>query len=177
MVKSKILNAVVKLTHKSRRTIVLGYGSKLIIPVYGEHYGQEHRQTALKQLYELSAGKIISFNLLPQDTYQKVKGWPEEPFLNVVPVNNFSVEKDNWLGYIAPLKPSLDNVDPDLDKELYTKQLDRKKYVDKIVKLGHKCTLTIPGKVILEKYDGHPDYQLILFASHKEIDSWLDKLR
>ena len=177
MVKSKVLKTITKWIHEPEEIISLGYGSKLIIPVYGEHYGQEHHQTTLKRLYKTSGGKVISFNLLPQNAFQKVKGWPEEPFLNVVPMNNFSVEKNNWLGYIAPLEPNLENVDPDLDKELYDEQLDRKKYVDKIVKLGHKRTLTIQGKVILEEYDGHPDYQIILFASHKEIDNWLNKLR
>lgn len=177
MIKPKILKTATKWVHKSDEVISLGYGSKLIISVYGEHFGQEYRQTALKRLYKASGGKVISFKLLPQCTYQKAKGWPEEPFLNVIPVDDYSVEKDNWLGYIAPLEPSLENVDPDLDEELYAKQLDRKEYVEKIVKLGHKCTLIIPGKVILEEYDGRPDYQLILFASHKEIDSWLDKLR
>lgn len=93
MVKSKILKAATKWVHKSDKVITLGYGSKLIISVYGEHFGQEHRQTALKRLCKASGGKVISFKLLPRCIYQKAKGWPEEPFLNVTPVNDYSVEK------------------------------------------------------------------------------------
>lgn len=147
---------------KSRKTVFLDYGNKLIIPVYGEQYGQSHRQTALRQLYKKHGEKVIEFSLAPQSVYQEAMGWPEKPFLNVLPRGNIRVEKSNWLGYISPLEP---DVKDDEHK-------DRLEYTKKIILIGEKVPLVVKGKIIKE----YKEYSIILFASHKEIDENLEKL-
>lgn len=140
----------------------LGYGSRLIIPVYGEQYGQSHAQSTLKKLYKQHPEKVTDFSLVPQDDYQKEKGWPEEPFLNVLPNGDFTVSKKSWLGYISPFEPEEDD-------EIHR---DRQAYTQKLVELGKKIPIIIKGKIIKEG----DEYSIILFASHKEIDNYLNKL-
>lgn len=144
------------------QVIFLDYGSHLIIPVYGEQYGQDHRQTALKSLYSKYGEKVIEFSLAPQDDYQRQMKWPEEPFMNVLPRGNFCVSKENWLGYISPFEPEEDDAT----------HKDRQLYTDKLVKLGKLTPLIVKGKVIKEG----SEYSVILFASHSEIDHYLDEL-
>ncbi|MBQ6510777.1 hypothetical protein IJI94_02305 [Candidatus Saccharibacteria bacterium] len=147
-----------------RETISLNYGSKLIIPVNGECYGQSHSQNALKSLYKKYGQSIIDFSLAPQNNYQKEHKWPEEPFLNVLLGGRFIVSKENWLGYIAPI--DLDDYDDDIHK-------DRSDYIEKLIRLGKVAHVTIKGKVIKEGFE----YSVLLFASHKEIDGYLDKYK
>ena len=144
------------------QVIFLGYGNNLIIPVYGEQYGQDHSQNSLKDLYKKHGEKIIEFSLAPQDEYQRQMQWPEEPFLNVLPRGNFQVSKNSWLGYIHPFEPE--------KKDKIHK--DRQLYTDKLIELGKKAPIIIKGKIIKEG----AEYSVILFASHKEIDNYLQEL-
>ena len=144
------------------QVIFLDYGSHLIIPVYGEQYGQDYDQTALKNLHSEYGEKVIEFSLAPQDDYQRDAGWPEEPFMNVLPRGEFTVSKENWLGYIHPFEPEDDD-------EVHK---DRQRYTDKLIKLGKLAPLVVKGKVIKEG----SEYSVILFASRKEIDQHLKKL-
>jgi hypothetical protein len=148
-----------------KRVIFLDYGNNLIIPVYGEHYAQDSKQKALKKLYKEHKSKIIEFSLAPQDDYQKRAQWPEEPFLNVLPRGEFTITKDNWIGYIAPAR--LEDC-----KDSAVRQ-DRRKYTKKIIELGKLNPVIIKGKIIKEG----TEYSVILFASHKEIDKYLEELR
>ena len=147
---------------KSRKIVFLGYGNNLIIPVYGEHFGQSHKQTALSNLYKEYGEKVIDFSLAPQSVYQESMGWPEKPFLNVLPVGNYRVTQDNWLGYISPLDPDIKD----------SEHKDRLKYTKKLIELGEQVPLVVKGKIIKE----NGEYCVILFASHKEIDQELEKL-
>lgn len=142
--------------------IFIGYGNNLIIPVYGEQYGQSHTQKTAKELYKKYGEKIIDFSLAPQDDYQKKAGWPEEPFTNVLPRGNFVVSKDSWLGYIAPFEPERQDGE----------HLDRQEYTDKLIKLSKLAPVIVKGKIIKEG----SEYSIILFGSHKEIDENLKKL-
>ncbi len=146
----------------NKQIIFLDYGNKLIIPVYGEQYGQSHSQKTLKKLYKKYGEKVIEFSLVPQDDYQKDKGWPFEPFANVLPADEFTVSKKSWLGYISPFEPEF------RDKE----HLDRQEYVDKVVKLTKIAPVIIKGKIIKEE----EQFSLLLFASHRVIDDYLEKL-
>lgn len=182
LIKKSTINKVSKLLFKTRKkpkrkprlapvlekkllpgqVVFLDYGSHLIIPVYGEHYAQDHRQTALKSLYSKYGEKVIDFSLAPQDDYQRQMKWPEEPFMNVLPRGNFYVNRGSWLGYISPFEP--ENSDK-IHK-------DRQAYTDKLVKLGKLAPVIIKGKIIKEG----SEYSVILFASHEEIDKYLDEL-
>lgn len=144
------------------QTIFLGYGSKLIIPVYGEVYAQGRKQTALKRIYANYGNKIMNFSLLPQSEYQKEREWPEMPFLNVVPFGETTQNADNWLGYIHPFEPEND------DEEHITRQ----KYTAKLVKLGMSNKVVVKGKVVKEG----SEYSMLLFASRKEIDAHLSRI-
>ena len=145
-----------------RQVIFLDYGNNLIIPVYGEHYGQDHSQTALKTLYQKYGEKVIEFSLAPQDDYQRKMGWPEKPFLNVLPRGNFRVSKESWLGFIHPFEPER--------KDKIHK--DRQLYTQKLIEIGEKYPIIIKGKIIKED----SEYSVILFASHTEIDKYLKEL-
>lgn len=148
---------------KNKQVIFLDYGSHLIIPVYGEEYAQDGKQTALKRIYKQYGNKVIDFSLLPQSDYQKSKGWPESPFLNVAPKGHVLQTKDNWLGYIHPFEPSIDD-------EVHK---DRKRYIEKLIFVGDQYHVIIKGKVIKED----STFSLLLFASHKEIDSYFSTLK
>lgn len=160
--KKKIPRPILEKKLLPGQVIFLDYGSHLIIPVYGEHYGQDHSQAALKSLYSKYGEKVIEFSLAPQDDYQRQMKWPEEPFMNVLPRGNFAVSKDNWLGYISPFDPD-DNDKVHKDRQLYTA---------KLVELGKLAPVIIKGKIIKEG----SEYSVILFASHNEINKYLDKL-
>lgn len=155
------------------------YGSKLILPVFGEEYGQDSKQTKLKQLYKETEGKVTEFSLTPQDEYQARKKWPEEPFLNVMPKGEYTVRKDNWLGYIQP--PDYYNPETEKtskDSELDDSKKDRRKYALKLIELGKKAPLMVKGKVIKEKnQENGTEYSLLLFASREDIDKKSSKVK
>lgn len=151
-----IKNLLARINH-----IDLKDGSKLIIPVYGEVYGQGRSQSTLEVLYKKHKDKPIVFSLVPQDKYQKANNWPEEPFLNVLKEGKFKVSREDWIGYIHPFDPVFNDKTHD----------DRKIYTERIIQLGKKIPLTIRGKIIKED-DG---YSVLLFASHKDIDEQLEK--
>ena len=138
--------------------IFLNYGNKLIIPVYGENYAQDGKQTALKKLYSKYGSKVMDFSLAPQSDFQAEREWPEPPFLNVLPVGQFVQTKDNWLGYIHPF-------DPPVEDEVHK---DRQKYTEKLIALGNIAPLIVKGKIIKED----DAYSMLIFASHSEIDSY-----
>lgn len=146
-----------------KKAIQLEYGNNLIIPVFGEHYGQNSEQTTLAKIYKKYGNKIIDFVLAPQNQYQKEMGWPEEPFLNVIPAGAENTTKDNWLGYISPSEIALTD----------ETHIERQKYIDRLCRLGKTLSITIKGKVIKED----DEYSVLLFASRKQIDEELAKLR
>ena len=101
--------------------------------------------------------------LKPQNQYQKEMGWPEEPFLNVIPAGAENTTKDNWLGYISPSEIALTD----------ETHIERQKYIDRLCRLGKTLSITIKGKVIKED----DEYSVLLFASRKQIDEELAELR
>lgn len=145
------------------QVLFLEYGQKLIVPVLGEDFGQNHKQTKLKELYKETDGKVTEFSLTPQNDYQARMGWPEEPFLNVMPKGQFEVRKDNWIGYIQPAEYS--------EEDQTAERKERAEYTKKLIKLGKLNPLIIKGKVIKEKnFENKTEYSVLLFASRKDID-------
>lgn len=142
--------------------LTVDYGRNLIIPVYGETAAQGGKQTALKTLYKKYGNKHLQFSLTPICQYQVNAGWPERPFLNVNLRGSMSTDKDNWLGFIQPVEAEKGDA----------VRLERKKYIEKLIKLGEMSPLIISGKIIKED----KEYSMLLFASRKWIDETLKEV-
>lgn len=145
------------------QVITLEYGRNLLIPVHGEGGAQEGKQTAAKKLYKQYGNKHLQFSLTPICDYQKDKDYPERPFLNVNTRGSLETTKENWLGYIHPF----------VYDEMTDVRIERNKYIKKIIELGETNPIIISGKIIKE--DG--GYSMLLFASRKQIDETLSKVR
>lgn len=144
------------------QVLTVEYGRHLIIPVYGENSAQDSKQTTARKLYQQYGEKHLQFSLTPICSYQEQMRWPEKPFLNVNVRGSLETTKDNWLGYIHPFE----------DGELTDKQIERNKYLKKLIKIGESTPLIITGKIIKEG----GDYSMLLFASRKYIDDTLPKI-
>lgn len=145
------------------QVLTVEYGRNLIIPVYGEVYAQDSKQTALKRLYKQYGKKHLQFSLTPPSNYQIERKWPEQPFLNVNVRGSIQTTKENWLGYIHPFEP----------EEKDEKRLERKKYIKRLIWLGGYCPLIISGKIIKEG----SQYSMLLFASRKYIDQKVTEVK
>nr|DAP05194.1 MAG TPA: hypothetical protein [Caudoviricetes sp.] len=69
------------------------------IQVLGSEYRPARRN--YKQLRE-EHGDTFMIAFAPPSDYQLARGWPREPFLNVVRVGERLSRKDNWMGYVTP---------------------------------------------------------------------------
>lgn len=145
------------------QVITLDYGRNLVIPVHGEEGAQEGKQATAKKLYKKYGNKHLQFSLTPICDYQKDKEWPERPFLNVNVRGSIETTKENWLGYIHPF----------VYEEMTDVRIERNKYIKKLIEIGETTPLIISGKVIKED----DNYSMLLFASRKQIDALLPKVR
>lgn len=152
MLKEKI-QRLLKKSFSTRPTVTISYGQRLVVPVFGEYWGQGKSQDTLKRLYAKREYHV--FSLEPPVEYQKIRKWPEPPFANVVE-EGFAVSKNSWVGYIQPKRYEFED---EKDKE-------RRRYVAKLVRLALVCNVQVTGKILKEGQE----YNVLLKCSRKEID-------
>lgn len=143
--------------------VTVEYGRNLVLPVYGEKFGQDSCQTTTEKLLRVGCD---TFTITCANDYQRQAGWPEPPFANVNVPGALYTTKVSWLGFISGVPPEYSEDNP--------KKKERRLYATKLSKIAEVVPLNISGKIIDERTE-RDEISIILFASRKHIDALYKK--
>ncbi len=140
----------------NRPLFEIEWGRNVCIAVNGFGYAQDK----LEELYWDSRGKSIKFQVTPPCEFQKFRGWPDEPFVNVNYLGNRETTQANWLGYIGE----------------FSNNKKRQLVVESLLDILKHGDVTAMGKMMREDpVNDTGDYKILLYFSRKSLKSAKEK--